>query len=493
MCFGGDFLWQLHSVSARYYVCILYDNERKRRETMEKKERYEELAAQLLEQIGGKDNIVFFTHCVTRLRFNLKDKGMAKKEDIEKISGVLGVQWQGDQLQIIVGQSVGEFYKMICKASGLKEEESINENLDEKMHKDLSVKGLFSSLLSTLSSILAPIIPAIVACGLLQGLLYSAQSLGWIDANTDTFNFFFTCSQAAFYFLPILVAFSSAKRFKCNPYLAAVTVAILMHPSFAALAGTEIKLFGILPITYAGYSSTVIPAILTVYFQSFIEKLCKKFVPNMIDIIVTPLITVLVSSIIGWALIAPVGGWIGTFVAEGILWLYTTLGAVGGAICGAVYPFMLMTGMQVAMSPITVQNLATLGYDFIYPCTACSNAAMAVCALYIFWKSKNKSTKSMGLSTGITGLIGVTEPVFFGLIAKYKKALIATMVGGAAGGLIMGAFTVQYLSFGFVPFGTIVLAMTETFPYYLIGVGVSMVVAFVMMMVLKWRDADETV
>ncbi len=208
----------------------------------------------------------------------------------------------------------------------------------------------------------------------------------------------------------------------------------------------------------------------------------------MIDIIVTPLVTVMVSAVVGWALLAPVGGWIGTFVANGILWLYTTLGPIGGAICGAVYPFMLMTGMQVAMSPITVQNLATLGYDFIYPCTAASNAAMAVCALYIFWKSKNEDTKSMGLSTGVTALIGVTEPVFFGLIAKYKKALIATCVGGAAGGAIMGMFTVQYLSFGFVPFGTIVLAMTETFPYYMLGVCLSMVVAFVMMRVLKWED-----
>lgn len=455
---------------------------------MTKAERYNNLANGILEMIGSKDNIVFFTHCVTRLRFTLKDKGLVNDEEIKKTSGIVGMQWSGEQLQIIIGNEVDDVYKAICKVAGLKEEDSVDENLDTSIKKDHSVKGILGSLLNTLSSILAPIIPAIVACGLLQGLLYSIQSFGWLDATTDTYTFFFTCSQAAFYFLPILVAFSAAKLFKCNPYLAVATVAILMHPSFAAMAGTQIKLFGFIPITYAGYSSTVIPAILTVYFQSFIEKFCKKIVPKMIDIIVTPLVTVLISSIVGWVILAPVGGWIGTFVAEGILWLYTSLGPVGGAICGAIYPFQLMTGMQVAMAPITVQNLATLGYDFIYPCTACSNAAMAVCALYIFWKSKDKNTKSMGLSTGITGLIGVTEPVFFGLIAKYKKALIATMVGGAAGGLVMGAFTVQYLSFGFVPFGTIVLAMTETFPYYLIGVGISMVVAFVMMMILKWED-----
>lgn len=210
----------------------------------------------------------------------------------------------------------------------------------------------------------------------------------------------------------------------------------------------------------------------------------------MLDIIVTPFVTFLVAAIIGFSLLAPAGNFLGTFVAEGILWLYTSLGPVGGAICAAVYPFMLATGMQVAMSPITVQNLATLGYDFIYPCTAASNAAMAACALYIFFTAKNKNIKSIGSSTGVTALIGVTEPVFFGLIAKYRKAMIATIIGGAAGGVVMGLFTVQYLSFGFVPFGTLPLAMTETFPYYMIGVCLSMVVAVISMRVLNFTDEE---
>lgn len=454
---------------------------------MSKQNKYQDLIDNLMDCIGGKDNISYFTHCVTRLRFNFKDKNLVKEDEIGKLSGVMGTKWAGNQLQIIIGSGVDSVYNDICDKNGLAKEDAVDENLDDEKKK-LTLKNLLPTLMETLSAILAPVIPAIVACGLLQGLLYLFQSLGWLDSSTDTYNFFFTCSQASFYFLPILTAYSAGKKFKCNQVLAATTAAILMSPSFAALAGTQIKLFGIIPITYAGYSSTVVPAILTVYFQSYIEKACKKVVPKMIDIIVTPLVTVMLSAVAGWALLAPIGGWIGTFVAEGVLWLYTTLGPVGGAICGAIYPFMLMTGMQVAMSPITVQNLATLGYDFIYPCTACSNAAMAICAIYIFLKSKNEDTKSLGLSTGITGLIGVTEPVFFGLISKYKKALIATMAGGAAGGVVMGMFTVKYLSFGFVPFGTIVLAMTDTFVYYLIGVCISMVVAFVMMAVLKWED-----
>lgn len=451
------------------------------------KKDYTELAERIICYVGEKENISFTTHCVTRLRFNLKDKNLVKTSEIERLEGVAGTQWSGDQLQIIIGQEVGTVYSAVCRVANIQEEEAIDENLDKKK---LTLKNAFPMLLDTLTSILAPIIPAIVACGLLQGILYSLQTVGWIDPNSETYVFFFSCAQAAFYFLPVLIGYSAGKRFHCNPILAATTSAILILPSLSVMAGTTVTLFGCIPITYASYTSSVVPAILTVYFQSYIERLCKKFVPKLIDIIVTPLITVMLSAVVGWALLAPIGGWIGTFVAEGILWLYTSLGPVGGAICGAIYPFMLMTGMQVAMSPITVQNLATLGYDFIYPCTAASNAAMAVCALYIFFKSKDEKNKSLGLSTGITALIGVTEPVFFGLIAKYRKALIATMIGGAVGGAVMGAFTVQYLSFGFVPFGTIVLAMTETFPYYMIGVCLSMAAAVCAMVVLKWKDNE---
>lgn len=452
------------------------------------KKNYEEIASKILSLIGGKENISYCTHCVTRLRITTKDKSLIKADEINKLSGVVGNQWSGEQFQIIIGNEVEDVYKAVCKIADMKEETAIDENLDGEKKK-LTIKTFFPTLLDVLTSILAPIIPAIVACGLLQGVLYSVQSFGWIDATGDTYVFFFNCAQAAFYFLPVLIGYSAGKRFKCNPVLAATTSAILMLPAFSGMAGTSIKLFGIIPLTYAAYSSTVVPAILTVYFQSHIERICKRFVPKMIDIIVTPLITVMLAAVVGWVLLAPIGGWIGTFIAEGVLWLYEALGPLGGAVCGAIYPFMLMSGMQVAMSPIIAQNLATLGYDFLYPVTsAASNSAMAACAIYIFFKAKKENTKSVGLSTGVTALIGVTEPVLFSLITKYRKALIATVVGGAVGGAIMAMFKVKYLSFGFVPFGTIVLAMTDTFVYYLVGVFAAMIVAIGMMIVLKWRD-----
>lgn len=453
------------------------------------KKKYEEFANKLVELIGGVNNVSFFTHCVTRLRFNVKDKGLVKTEDIEKLPVLLGTQWQGDQFQVIIGNDVTKVYDIICEEVGFQKEIAINENLDKKKF-DFSPQGIFNAFLDTLSSILAPCIPAIVGCGLMQGILYSIQSFGWVDATSDIYVFLYTCANTAFYFLPILVAFAAGKRFKCNPYVAATLGAILIHPTFISLAGTHINLFGIIPIDYANYSSSVVPAILTVYFMSWVEKGLKKIVPSMIDIIVTPFLSLIISAIVGFSLLAPLGNYVGTFVADGCMWLYTTAGPLGAMVLAAAYPFILATGMQVAMTPIIALNLSTLGYDVLYPCIACSNAAMSAVAIYIFFKAKNKNVKSLGSSTGITALIGVTEPVLFGLILKYKKALWATIAGGAIGACIMGLFQVQYLSFGFVPFGTILLAMTDTFSYYIIGVLVSMIISIIVLHFLKFDEEE---
>ena len=453
------------------------------------KKDYSALADAIIEKVGGKANISYLTHCVTRLRFNVKERALANLDDLNNISGVLGTQWAGDQLQVIIGQTVADAYDAICKKTGLEKQAAIDEQLDDiKPARDWSLKGILNLFLETISSIIAPFIPAIVGCGLTQGLLYSAQMFGWIDGTSATYNFFYTCANTAFYFLPILCAFSAGKRFGCNPYLAATLGALLIHPTIVGMAGQTIQVFGLIPITFSNYSSSLIPAILCVYFMSWVEKGLKKIVPSMIDIIVTPLFSLLIAAVVGFTVLAPLGGFLGEFVANGMMWLYDKFGLVGGAIISAVYPFILATGMQVAFSPFTVINLSTLGYDYIYPMTAASNAAMGACALYVYFKAKNKNVKAMGLSTGITGLIGVTEPVLFGLVLKYKKVLWAVMIGGAVGGAIMGLFTVEYYSFGFVPFGTIMLAFGPTFVYYMAGVIAAMVVSVAALHLMKFED-----
>ncbi len=456
---------------------------------MAKKAKYDELAEHFLDLIGGKANISYFTHCVTRLRVNVKDKGLVKVSEIEAVPNVVATQWSGEQLQIIIGNEVGIAYNRVCEVTGLSKEEAVDEQLDDiRPVKKRSAAGILNLFLETISSVIAPIIPAIVGCGLTQGLLYSAQIFGWIDSASATYNFFYTCANTSFYFLPVLCAFSAGKRFGCNPYLAATLGAFLIHPTVMGMAGETIRVFGLIPIPFYDYSSSMIPAILCVYFMSWVEKGLKKIVPRMIDIIVTPLLSLLIASVVSFAVLAPVGGFVGNFVANGMIWLYERFGVIGGMIIAALDPFVLATGMQVAFSPFTVQNLATLGYDFLYPMTAASNAAMGACALYVYFKAKKKNIKALGLSTGITGLIGVTEPVLFGLVLKYKKILWAVMIGSGVGGAIMGYFTVEYYSFGFVPFGTIILAFGPTFAYYMLGVVASMAVSVLALHIMKFED-----
>lgn len=460
---------------------------------MAKQNKYQELSENIVGLLGGKANVSHFTHCVTRLRFTVKDKGLVRTGDIEALPGVMGSQWVGDQFQVVIGGGVDAAYAAICAHDGFAEEAAVDENLDAGLaggKRDFSPKHVVELFLDTVSGIFVPFIPAVVCCGLLQGILYSIASFGVISMESPEYTFFYTCANTAFYFMPILIAFSAGKRFKCNPFVAAALGAALVHPTFTGLAGETVQLFGIIPITYTDYSSTVVPAILTVYFMSWVEKACKKVVPEMIDIIVTPFVSFILSALVGFTILAPLGGWIGTFVAEAVMWLYNAFGPVGMAVYALTYPFVLSTGMQTAFIPLIAQNIAEMGYDVLYPGNAASNAAMAACALYIFFAARDKNVKALGSSTGITALIGVTEPVLFGLVLRFKKALIACMVGGGVGGFIMGLFKVQYLSFGFVPFGTFPLAMTETFPFYLLGVGVAMVVTVVMMRVLKFSDSE---
>lgn len=461
---------------------------------MSAKDKYADLAKDIVAAVGGKDNIAFAAHCVTRLRFNIKDKGLVDESALENLAGALGHQWAGEQLQIIIGQHVDRVYTSVCREAGLQEEDAIDENLDSDLaprKRDFSPKHILDLFLDTVSGIFVPFIPAVVCCGLLQGLLFCASTYGWISTESPEYTFFYTCANTAFYFMPVLIAFSAGKRFRCNPYVAAALGAVLVHPTFVGLDGTSVQLFGIIPINYANYSSTVVPAILTVYFMSWVEKGCKKIIPSMVDIIFTPFISFLVSALVGFTVLAPLGGFLGNFVAEGVMAIYNVASPIAIGLYALLYPFLLSTGMQTAFIPIITQNLATMGYDVIYAGDAASNSAMAAVAIYIFFAAKNQNIKALGSSTGITALIGVTEPVLYGLILRFRKALIAAVVGGGVGGVIMGIFKVKYLSFGFVPFGTFPLAMTDTFPYYLLGCFASMVAAVIMLRVLKFSDEEK--
>ncbi|QLD12797.1 PTS transporter subunit EIIC [Microbacterium oleivorans] len=477
-----------------------------------------DIARQIVDSVGGPANIRGLVHCVTRLRFDLVDDDRADRTRLQRIDGVQGVVSRGGQLQLIIGQGAVEerFADVQQVRSGAAGDSEATPSASpraearpeaapaapagrrEASKKRRGPRQWFDALLQTLASIFAPIIPAIVGCGMVMGALYSFQLLGWIQPESSIYQLLWIVSNAAFYFLPIYLAFSCAQRFGCNPYVAAVLGGILVHPNIAALvqAGETSLDLGAVQIALRDYSSSIVPIILMVYLMSWVEKGVTRLTPKMIRLIVVPTVSLVVSAFIGLWVLAPLGGAVGDYVAQGIAWVYTTFGILGGLLLGAFYPFILSTGMQVALTPVILSNIQSTGGDFIYPVIATSNAAMAAAAAYIFIRSRDRSLKQVAGSTSISAFIGVSEPVLFGIVIRFKKVLWAVMAGGAAGGAIMGAFQVMYGGFGFVPFGTVILAFGPTFVFYMVGVVVAMAVTVTVLAVFGYEsrsDADAAV
>lgn len=450
---------------------------------------YKQSAQQILACVGGAGNVSDVVHCATRLRFVLHDPALADQKKLQSLDAVKGIVSRNGQLQLIIGEgAVNKVYEQLepmLPKSGAKKTSQPPQGKKRG--------NLLNLFLDTVSSIFAPIIPAIVGSGLLWGISYCLTAVNLVDPTSQVYIILNTFGNVAFYFMPIIIAFSAAKRFGCNPYVAAVLGGVLLHPTFVGLvaAGTpHLSFFGI-PITLQGYGSTIIPSILIVWATSYLEKFLKKIIPNSLSLILTPTLCLIIGGVAGLAVLAPLGNFLGRFLSEGFVWLYDKTGVVGGAVYGFSHSLLVSTGMQVAFTPITTQNLATYGYDLIYPLAAAANAAQAAVCIYVYAKSKNKKTKSVAGSAGVSALIGVTEPAIFGVALRFKKMMLAACIGGALGSIVMSMFRVVYHGFGLVPLGTIVLAFGPTFIYYVIGISVAFVGALVAAHFLGFSDADD--
>lgn len=411
---------------------------------MGKKERYKDLAAKVLELIGGKENISNFGHCMTRLRFNLKDTSVVKLSEIEKIGGVIGVQWSNEQLQIIIGQSVGEAYKLICEKAGIAVEKAIDENLDSKK------KFSFGAIIDGISGSLMPIIPLIIGAGMLKVIVILGEMFGFLVAKTPTHTVLSFAADAGFYFLPIFLGATAANKFKTNMGLGMLLGAILIHPTFVAnvTGNVGMSIFG-LPIYATSYASTIFPIIMAVYVMGYVERFLQKISPDSLKLIIVPVGTILVMLPLTLCLIGPAGAFLGVYLAKGIMWLYNTSGFLGVSILAAVYPLLVITGMHGALVPYIFQSFATFGFEPIV-CTAgvLSNINQGAAAAAVALKSKEKRTKSAAASSAITAVIGgVTEPAMFGINLRLKKPLYASMIGNFIGAAFAGLMKVYTYAF----------------------------------------------
>lgn len=396
------------------------------------------LAADLIPLVGGKENIKSVIHCMTRLRFQLVDMSKAQISDIEQLDGVMGVKEVGAQTQVIIGPNVAEVYKEVTRLLGdLPQNSSTESEPVEEEKQKLSAK-----LLDMISGIFAPVIPLITGAGMIKAILTILVMFGLPNTSQEYYILNFI-ADSGFYFFPVVLAFSSAKKFGCNPYLAAMIGGVLIHPSWNALvaAGETVTFFG-LPVKLFSYSSSILPTILTVWFMSYVERFAEKVSPNMVKAILKPLITMAVTALVSLIALAPLGAYIGGVLSGVIGFLDSKVPVLVPTIVGAIQPFLVFFGMHLAIfPPLQTLQLAEMGYEtvcgpgFLAAVLACSGATIGFGI-----RTKDKKAKELAFSTGFTAFCGVTEPAVYGIIVKYKQIIPAVVLGGISGGLFAGIF-----------------------------------------------------
>lgn len=424
------------------------------------------LAKQILSLVGGKENVAGIAHCATRLRFNLHNDGKADLEAIKKLEGVLGVVVKGGQTQVIIGPNVTKAYDAVLQLTG-ETQETPTEN-----------KKLPARILDTIVGIFAPIIPAVTGAGMLKAVLSILVVCG-LSKESQNYYIISFISDSVFYFLPIMLANSAAKKFRCNSYLAMAVAGVMMHPNFVSLitAGDLVHLFG-MPIYLYKYAYSTIPIILIVWFMSYVERFAEKYSPNVIKVILKPLIVLLVTSPVALIVIGPLGAYCGDMLAAGINVIDSHASFLVPTLTGIFAPLLVAVGMHISLVPISSIQLADHGSETAMgPGWLASNIAQGGAAMAVALKTKSKRMRQLALSSGVTALCGITEPVLYGVTLKLKRPLIAVMISGGAAGLYAGLSGLVRYSFGSPGIPTIAVFIGED-PLNIVKALITMAIAF---------------
>lgn len=454
------------------------------------KKNYEQFAKEVVNKVGGTENINGLFHCVTRLRFRLKDASKADKKAIEKMKGVLSVVEGNGQFQVVIGNEVADVCDTVLRMYPEIKSELRNNEVKEKQ-----TGNVLTRMFNTMSSIFNPIIIALAGAGMIKALLVLLTTYGFMDNTGSTYKILSAAGNSVFYFLPLFLAYSSAKTFKVNTFIAVAIVGALMEPNFTGLmqaTGDVVDFFGI-PVVLMGYSGTVIPAILTVWVYSYVERFLKKFIPKSIEIFTLSMVALLVMVPLAVMVIGPIGVTLGNGMGDLINFLSAKSGLIAGLVVGAGWTFLVMMGIHWGIVPIMINNIANLGYDTIRPMIAAATFASAGVALGVLLRSRNKETKAFAASTMVPALLGgITEPIVYGLSVKYKRPLIAQVIAGGIAGAFMGMFQTKAMVYVFPALTTLPAFVGDTFVYYLIGIAMAFFLAAILTYILGFEDEEVT-
>ena len=397
--------------------------------------KYQPLVKEIIQGLGGADNINSAVHCATRLRFDLKNQAAANLEELKQIDGVVGVNPTPTQLQVIIGSHVGDVFEEVIRQGIANGDSEVKEASSAASTKETSI---FNRVVDTITGCMTPMIPALTAAGMIKVILSLSTTFHWMSNESSTYRVLDFIGDGAFYFMPILLAVFAANKFKVNTSIAIIVVGVFLHPNFSqwVASGDPISFLG-MPIQGVIYAASVIPALLTIWAMSYIERGVDKITPQSLKILLNPTLTLLITAPLALIVIGPLGNYAGQGLAWVINLMQGQLGFIMVALLAAAMPFIVMTGMHHALTPIFVASFATTGTEsLILVAQICANLAQGGATLAVAFKSKQKNVKSIAAAAGISAIMGITEPALYGITMKYKKPLVAACISAGISGRI---------------------------------------------------------
>lgn len=450
------------------------------------------LGKRILDLVGGEKNISGITHCATRLRMLLRDDTIANnnRNDIKNLDGVIDVAETGGQFQVIIGPAVANVYDELVDGTNL--------NGDSDKDDDIPKSGnILSRLLDVVAGIFTPLLPLLAGSGVLRGVVLLLVQMKWLSNTSGTYHILTAASTAVFYFLPILLAITSAEKFKVNKYVSAAIMGSLIMPEITNIMGSHgngvvTHFFGI-PIVLMTYTSTVIPAILAIWCLSYLERWLKKLIPESLQLLFVPLISLFIMVPLTAGLFGPFGVYVGEGISNIINFLMNYNGWIAGALVGGAWNVFVIFGLQWAVNPVMIQNISRFGFDQIVPLTAAANFGMAGATLGTFFRTHDQKMKAYSMSALLSIFFaGITEPSIYGVGVRYKKPLIAAVAGGAVGGAFIGGMHVKAFAFVFGGLTTLPAFVGSTFISYVIGLAICFAVAFAITLVIGINENSIT-
>lgn len=450
---------------------------------------YNETAEKILHAVGGAENIRMLTHCATRLRMEFNDRTQVNDAQIGTIPGVISVVEKGGQFQIVIGNEVQQVYRLLNKALPEKKNPAGGD-------KNAKPAGIVARIISVISTTFTPVIPAITGAGMIKALLAILKLTGAISETSSTWQLLNIIADAAFFFLPVLLAYGASLKFECNPILAMTLAGVLLHPGIGQMlaAGKAVDFVGI-NVLLSDYAGSVLPIILTVWLMSWVERFAEKVSPSIIKFFIKPMLILLITAPLALVVVGPAGILLNDLVAAGAGAIDRHASWLIPMLMGTLQPFLIITGTAWAMTPIATGQLSKNGFEMINgPGMLASNVAMGAATLCVALKTKNSNLRQLASSSGFTALLGITEPALYGVLLKFRRVMIAAMIGGGCAGMyagFSGLVRYAFVSPGLAALPAFIGENPMNIVHALVTCAISIVVTFTLTWFIAFKDAPE--